>query len=218
MIKVAQCWDDGVLNDIKVADICRKYGAKATFNLNPGLMDKTQRIMRGKYKDFENGKLAISDIPFVYEGLKVASHTMQHANADKVPVADFLAAALDARHILEDLVQQDCPGFAWPCGVTTDETVKALTDAGFAYGRTTVNVEQVVPVAEPLRLHSNCHFLNPNFWDIFEKAKPCGIFYFWGHSYEMMDDGALWAEYEKKIETLSANSEVEWIDVVDIVK
>ena len=31
MIKVAQCWDDGVLNDIKVAELCRKYNAKATF-------------------------------------------------------------------------------------------------------------------------------------------------------------------------------------------
>jgi hypothetical protein len=27
-------------------------------------------------------------------------------------------------------------------------------------------------------LHSSCHFLNPNFWDIFEKAKTTeGIFH-----------------------------------------
>ena len=38
MVKVATCWDDGVLNDIRLADIFRKYNAKATFNLNPGLM------------------------------------------------------------------------------------------------------------------------------------------------------------------------------------
>ena len=43
MIKVAQCWDDGVINDIKVADLCRKYGAKATFNLNPALHHATER-------------------------------------------------------------------------------------------------------------------------------------------------------------------------------
>ena len=36
-VKVAQCWDDGVCNDIRVTDILRKYNAKATFNLNPGL-------------------------------------------------------------------------------------------------------------------------------------------------------------------------------------
>ncbi|MBR4220923.1 MAG: hypothetical protein IKR81_07200, partial [Victivallales bacterium] len=35
-VKVAQCWDDGVCNDIRVTEILRKYNAKATFNLNPG--------------------------------------------------------------------------------------------------------------------------------------------------------------------------------------
>ena len=36
MIKVAQCWDDGVYTDIKLIEILRKYNAKATFNLCPG--------------------------------------------------------------------------------------------------------------------------------------------------------------------------------------
>ena len=43
MVKVAQCWDDGVATDIRLTEIFRKYNAKATFNLCPGLMpdDKT---------------------------------------------------------------------------------------------------------------------------------------------------------------------------------
>lgn len=36
MLKVVQCWDDGVVKDIRLAEILRKYKAKATFNLNPG--------------------------------------------------------------------------------------------------------------------------------------------------------------------------------------
>jgi len=218
MMKIAQCWDDGVLNDLKVAEICRKYGAKATFNLNPGLMENDKRVQRYKYHDFDVWKLGFNELPSVLEGFKVASHTMNHVNADSVPVEVFLAQALDARHKLEDLFQMDAPGFAWPCGKTTDGTVDELAAAGFAYGRTTLNVEQVVPVAQPMRLHSNCHFLNKDFWTIFEKAKPCGIFYFWGHSYEMMDNEEMWKEYENKIATLSADPNNTWIDVVDIVK
>jgi len=38
MIKVAQCWDDGVATDIRLIEILRKYNAKATFNLCPGIM------------------------------------------------------------------------------------------------------------------------------------------------------------------------------------
>ena len=37
-MKVIQCWDDAVSTDIKLTDILRKYNAKATFNLNAGLI------------------------------------------------------------------------------------------------------------------------------------------------------------------------------------
>ena len=36
-IRVAQCWDDGVTDDIRLIEILRKHGAKASFNLNPAL-------------------------------------------------------------------------------------------------------------------------------------------------------------------------------------
>ncbi len=218
MIRVAQCWDDGVLNDARLADIFRKYQAKATFNINPGLREPNTRTNKWKYQDFEVQGLSLAEMPSVYKGFKVASHTMRHPNADKIPVADFVREAVDARKYIEDHFQQEAPGFAWPCGVTTDDTVKALSDCGFAYGRTTKNVESVLPVAEPLRLHSNCHFLNPNFWDIFAKARPSGVFYFWGHSYELKNDEAKWADFEAKIARLSAEPDVQWIDVIDIVR
>ena len=119
--------------------------------------------------------------------------------------------------MIEDLFQKECRGFAWPCGRYNDETVAMMREAGFAYGRTTQYVEHVLPCSEPMALHSNCHFMNGDFWNIFEKAKECGYFYFWGHSYEMMDDPALWAEYEDKLRRLNEDPEVEWINVIDMV-
>ena len=38
MIHVAMCWDDGPATDIRLAEIFRKYEAKATFNLCPQLI------------------------------------------------------------------------------------------------------------------------------------------------------------------------------------
>ena len=47
MIKVAQCWDDGVATDIRLIEILRKYNAKATFNLCPGLIpEKLEPLVR----------------------------------------------------------------------------------------------------------------------------------------------------------------------------
>ena len=224
-IKVVQCWDDGVLTDIRLTELCRKYGAKATFNLNPGLMGEERRPIRwideGKgiwtYNGFCAGKLSIKDIAEVYSGFEVASHCWKHENADSMPVEEWIKTAADARKFLEDLFQRECRGFAWPYGQHTPETERLLSEAGFRYGRTTANTADVTCCPQPLALASNCHFLNRNFWQIFEDAKKTGAFYFWGHSYEMMDCPQIWERFDLAIRLLSEDPEVEWVDVIDLV-
>lgn len=220
MIKVAQCWDDGVLNDVKVAELCRKYNAKATFNLNPGTHFPNKRKTDGwQYRDtgYCPGRLAWSEVRDVYDGFEVASHTMTHLSVGFVDDKVFVADAMSARKVLEDLFQKECRGFAWPCGCYTENTCRLMHEAGFAYGRTTENVESVLPCKDTMALHSNCHFQNPNFWNIFEKARPSGVFYFWGHSYEMLEDPLLWQAYEDKLRRFQNDPEVEWVNVIDLV-
>lgn len=226
-IKVVQCWDDGVINDMKVVELCRKYGAKATFNLNPGLMgDERGEISwcgTGKnawnYHGFACGKLAKKDIGEVYEGFEVASHCWKHENADSMPAEEWIQRAISARKFLEDIVQKPCLGFAWPCGRTTPETAKALREAGFAYGRTTVNSRNITSCADTMLLPSNCHFQNNQFYSLYEAAKEAGeeVFYFWGHSYEMYEYDKLWEQYEMKLQYISNDPDAQWANVVDIV-
>lgn len=226
MIKVAQCWDDGVVTDLSVLNICRKYNAKATFNLCPGAFAEnriepswvTGKCSTWNCKGFLGGRMGLRDLREVYQGFQVASHCWKHENAGDNPDDVFLKAALDARHFLEDTFQQECRGFAWPCGKHTPETEHLLADAGFIYGRTVENDLDVTNTDNPLALKSNCHFMATNFWDLFEKAKKISpVFYFWGHSYEMLDYDKLIKQYELKIKLLSEDPEVEWIDVKDIV-
>ena len=70
---------------------------------------------------------------------------------------------------------------------------------------------------QPLALASSCHFLSRDFWSIFEAAKKTGVFYFWGHSYEMMDCPQIWQRFELAIRLLSEDPEVEWVNVIDLV-
>ena len=218
-MKVCQCWDDGVLNDVKVAELCRKYNAKATFNLNPAFHYKNIRITETwKYRpDYSPGRLAWSELKSVFAGFEVASHGMGHLDATMVDAKVFVADAVAARNVLEDYFQKECRGFAWPSGRYTLECCQLMHEAGFAYGRTVENVESILPCQDFLQLSCNCHFQNPDFWNIFEKARPSGVFYFWGHSYEMMEDPVLWAEYEDKLRRLNDDPEVEWINVIDLV-
>ncbi|MBO4632893.1 MAG: polysaccharide deacetylase family protein [Lentisphaeria bacterium] len=224
-VKVAQCWDDGVATDIRLTEIFRKYHAKATFNLCPGTMaeDTVQPFWldptnsEWSYRGFRGGKVGKRDLKTIYGGFQVASHCWMHENASLIPDADFLKAAMDARNFLEDIFQQECRGFAWPCGRHTPETERLLAEAGFRYGRTVENTSDVTLCDNPLALASNCHFLDSNFWRKFQEAKKTGVFYFWGHSYEMMEYDKLWERFEQVIKLISEDPDVEWVDVIDLV-
>lgn len=227
-IKVAQCWDDGVYTDIRLTEMLRRYGAKATFNLNPG---NAPDVTRGigwdrfdtppdswRYCGFDAGKIAIKDWKRVYAGFKVASHCWKHETVGKVADEEFAEAAIRARELLEDIFETACPGFAWPCGVSSPETVKMLKAAGFAYGRTINPVDDVSSCQEPLTLDPNCHFMDRKFREKYLRTKEQGgVFYFWGHSYEMLDCEGLWDQLEQKIRFISEDPDAEWCDVIDIV-
>ncbi len=225
-MKVVQCWDDGVNNDIRLTDILRKYNAKATFNLNPGLMTN-ERIapywMKAgepgwSYKGYRNGHLALQDIKEVYDGFQLASHCWMHENAGTTPDDEWIKSALDARHFLEDIVQHDCPGFAYPCGVYTEASCRLLRENGFAYGRTVEKADDVTKCKDPMALAANCHIHDTPFWEKYRNAKQNGhkAFYFWGHSYEMLDCESLWRQFEETIRYISEDPDTEWANVEDI--
>ena len=226
MIKVAMCWDDGVATDIRLIEILRKYNAKATFNLCPGIMGKetvqsfwTDPLARSwSHNGFCSGRIGKKDLKEIYSGFQVASHCWKHETAGQVPDGEFIKAAMDARNFLEDTFQQECRGFAWPNGKHTPETEHLLAEAGFRYGRDVTYTADLRSNTNPLVLKPNCRFLDPIFWKIFDEAKKTGFFYFWGHSYEMMDFSTLWERFEIKIKTLSEDPEVEWVDVIDLAE
>lgn len=226
MLKVAQCWDDGVVTDIRLVEILRKYNAKATFNLCPGWHKEERRPSRWLwrdddsmgYKGFGGGRLSLKDLTEVYQGFKVASHCWTHETAFRCSADEVVRAAVDGRKFLEDLFQIEAPGFAWPCGHTTPEAAEKMAAAGFAYGRTVAEVQDFTRNTDPLQLASNCHFHSREFWKRYEYAKAnTGVFYFWGHSYEMMEYDKLWERMEEVIKFISADPDAEWADVIDIV-
>ncbi len=144
MVRVVQCWDDGVFNDIRLVELFKKYNAKATFNLCPAFHGE-QRITpkwadkgydRWSFNGYIAGRLGKNDLHKLYSGFHVASHCMNHEGAGLVPDSQFIQSAVDARHFLEDLFQRSCPGFVWPGGRYTSSTAKALQENGFLYGRT----------------------------------------------------------------------------------
>jgi peptidoglycan/xylan/chitin deacetylase (PgdA/CDA1 family) len=217
MLKVVQCWDDGVNDDIRLIEILRKYSAKASFNLNPSLYQNTRHGYYNEKLQKTVDRLALGELSDVYQGFTIANHSMTHPWPTRIPLADWRAEVVDGRKILQDWFQQPVLGFAYPFGDCDLATADVVREAGHVYARVTKNVTPSFPAADPMMLCADCHFYNEQFWDLYAQAKASagGVFYFWGHSYELCTE-AQWADFEAKISRITQDPEAEWAELPDL--
>lgn len=221
MIRVVQCWDDGVEDDIRLCAMLRKHRARASFNLNPGLhgADRSEPWI---YKDVKPvRRLARGELTGVYDGFTIANHSMTHPWPQKIPLAQWRREVVDGRKMLQDWFGQPIHGFVYPYGQRTTETDEVVREAGHTYARGTgpvcVDEPRGFPPADPLRLVPDAHFRDTNLLAKYEQAKASGapVFYFWGHSYEMITEDD-WARIEGILRTISSDPESTWEDLPNL--
>lgn len=219
MIRLVQCWDDGVEDDIRVCDILRRHGARATFNLNAGLHGP-QRGGRWRHKDVKDvQRLARPELPAVYAGFTIANHSLTHPWPTRIPLAEWEREVVDGRKQLQDIFGQPIWGFAYPYGDVNEAVIEVVRAAGHRYARAPGRVKATpcYPPADRLLFATDCHFAAPDFWERYARAKAAqaSVFYFWGHSYEMVTD-ADWQTYTDNIARLSADPDAVWADLPEL--
>jgi peptidoglycan/xylan/chitin deacetylase (PgdA/CDA1 family) len=214
VMTVVQCWDDGVTTDAKLIKILRKYHARATFNLNAGL-HQTRRKPGWVYKGTKVGRLGWDEMQAVYEGFTIANHSLTHPHLENLSADAARADIADGRERLQQFFRQPVLGFAYPFGSYNDAVIDVVRRAGHVYARTTRNVAHPFPPENALTLHPCCHFLASDFWSRYQDAKTAGVFYFWGHSYEMITD-AMWNQFAATIERISADPAARWGNLTDL--
>lgn len=212
-MKIVQCWDDGVEDDLRLMEILRRHGAKASFNLNPG-MHKAERGHDWQYKDKTVRRLARHELVEAYEGFLIANHTVSHPRLQLIPLDEAEREIREGREQLEQIFGYPVIGFAYPFGTYNEDVQQLIRQAGHLYARTVQNVDQAFPPTDPTAFHPHCHFKSPDFWLKFEAERARdGIFYFWGHSYELITEDE-WTAFEDQIRRLSAVGE--WANLPDL--
>jgi peptidoglycan/xylan/chitin deacetylase (PgdA/CDA1 family) len=210
-MKIIQCWDDGVTDDIRLIEILRRHGARATFNLNFGRHER-ERKSGGRIT-----KLALGELVEVYQDFQVANHTLTHPWLTRIAASEAVEEIRKGKDSLEQLFGREVPGFAYPFGDFNAEIMQLVSEVGHTYARTTVKRSPSFPPEDAMAFHPDCHFLAENFWSLFEEAKAADrVFYFWGHSYEMATEED-WSRFEEKIARLSNDLAVEWEDIAHLV-
>ena len=205
-------------DDIRLIGLLRRHGARASFNLNPGLHG-AQRGHTWRYKGTKDvRRLAKGELADVYEGFTIANHTVSHPWALRIPPDEWRREVVDGRKMLQDIFAQPVEGFVYPYGERSDGTDRIVREAGHSYARGTGSVCAAeppgYPPADPLRFVPDCHFKDPDIMGKFAAAKSAGasVFYFWGHSYEMVDDED-WAHLDGILQALAADPGAAWADL-----
>jgi len=221
---VVQCWDDAPTNDRQLTEIFRKYSAKATFNLNPAKYTAKSRPMGWRHKDTEVCLLGWDDMKEVYADFTIANHTFDHAWLDQISPEQVYQEIFEGRERLRQFFQQPIAGFVYPFGMYPPEAIKVITEIGHVYGRTTgkgkygrsADSEKFTwPIANPAVFHPTCHFRDEKFWELYEKSREVGVFYFWGHSYEIISK-EMWQQFESVIARISADESATWSEVYEL--
>lgn len=216
-MRIMQCWDDGDVDDIRLVEILKKHGARATFNICPGGVPSKRKVAHRYRGGYDVYRLSLDEMPQVYDGFCIGGHTMTHPSLINIDPDKAFAQLVDCKRFIEtQFGQREC-GMAYPGGHYNDEVKLLVRKAGYLYSRTTVNAGLKLNFDEPMALHAHCHFLAPDFWGKFNKIKAVnGDFYFWGHTFELMGNDARWQELETIIARLTDDQATEWVDVRDL--
>ncbi|MDE6567570.1 MAG: polysaccharide deacetylase family protein [Lachnospiraceae bacterium] len=182
-------YDDGVSQDIRLVSIFRKYGMKATFNLNTGIQTEESRF---EIQGVPIHRMNQSDgLEQVYQGHEIALHGLTHAAPSDLDSQKYEQEFLqDARNI-QRIYGKYPLGMAYAYGDYSDEIIRYLQQIGMQYGRTVESSHQFALPQDPMRLQPTCHHNDECLFELAEKflaAEPKQdepmLFYIWGHSYE----------------------------------
>lgn len=217
MMKIVQCWDDGVVDDIRLCALLRARGARATFNLNYGLHGSRRGHDWVYLQSKIVQRLALGELGETYAGFTIANHTLTHPFPSRLSPSDWRREVSDGRKRLQDHFQQEVRGFAYPYGEHDALLAEIVREAGHCYARTCLNATPCLPTHDSCLLATDCHHADPAFWERYAAAKAANapVFYFWGHSYEFMTE-ADWAGFDAKLQRINNDPDVSWAELPDL--
>ena len=218
-------YDDGVVQDKRLAELFDAYGMKATFNLN----------CEG-FRKFNFTKEEIHEY-FLSKGHEVAVHGKTHRANGSIRTIEGISEVLECRLELEEKCGRIIRGMAYPnTGITvmgnfgTYETIRNyLAELDIAYARTlggdndSFNIPEDFYAWMPSAHHDNAKIfdyidkflsLDVKSWNNIWNRYP-RLLYIWGHSYEF-DKKNNWDRIEEICKRLANNDDIWYATNIEI--
>lgn len=182
-------YDDGVEQDVRLIEIFKKHGLRATFNLNSGEYAPEGTVYPEGQIHRRLSESAVSKL-YCQDGIEVAVHGSTHPWLDHMPVNMCTKDLFDDRSKLEQQFGTIVRGMAYPFGTYSDDVVACMRSVGIVYSRTVNSTHDFNMPSDWMRLPATCHHNDPQLMDLANRflhdsswGRPW-MFYLWGHSYE----------------------------------
>ena len=169
-------YDDGTVEDRRLVDVLNRYGLRATFHLNSGVLGQP-------------GYLTKEEVPDLFAGHEISAHSVTHPFLPFVPIEQAAQEMLNDRIALERLAGYPVRGMSYPFGAKDASIVALLGSLGFEYGRTVESHGSFRMPDNPLLWSPTCHHHEMmqygEKWIADDmKYGNLHLLYVWGHSFE----------------------------------
>ena len=203
---VRASFDDGTVQDLRVAELVKKYGIETIFYwpFKPELVNEP------------NGRTSLSDNQMIElaKDFEIGSHTISHPLLTRIPLDQARTEIEQSKILLEDKFEQDINSFCYPRGYSNPQVQEAVVEAGYLSARSTLVGyvhESENPFFEQTAVHVACQrkeYAGVDWYDygleLFEIAQnvPRSVFHIFGHSWEI-DENNQWGKFEEFLKAIS---------------
>ncbi len=221
-------YDDGVRSDMRLAEICEKYGMKVTFNVCSSLIASGE----GEGRLSENN---LRDL--VRRGHEIAVHGDEHKSPALSTDMEIIKEVFTCRERLENVLESVVTGMAYPdceierAGARRYEEIRTLLmSLGISYSRTLggdnngFNLPNDWLAWMPTIHHDNPsaieyarQFVDMKVGDFYVARQHPRLFYMWGHSYEF-DNNNNWGHFIELCEILSGKNDTWYATNIEIYR
>lgn len=209
-------FDDGTYEDEKMIVLLKKYGIKASFCINTGLMDGNDVIeVAGKWRrmNFEYAKKNK-----VYDGFDVISHGFKHKELTFLGESEIISEIRQDAQKIAELTEKSPVGFAYPGGTAyyngyITDIMLSSTDIRFA--RDTDDTFAFYLPENFMAWKPTCSLLDDKLFSLAERfinaeATEDMLFYGWDHPWAITAYNA-WDKVERLFKMLKEADDIVFV-------
>ena len=201
-------YDDGVMQDLRLTALFRRYGLKATFNLNSGFFGQIDSsLQRGR--EIDHSHVPEEDVACVYAGFECAVHTAHHPWLTQLSAVNAAEEILSDRAAIEAVIKQPVRGMAYPFGAVNAQVKDVVRACGIVYARGTGVTGDTSLPEDAYDWSCSCHHsaLESLIEPFLSDDRRLALLSVWGHSYEF-DITETWDEFEEQLSRLGGKDDV----------